>query len=111
MKAELVDKMDKRTLNQTAKKFGLKISKLSVMQIREALKAAGDEPAPKVKAKRERAEGPRPGSKAEKALAIWKDNKDKPRQELLKLFQTKAGLTVAGSNTYLANIQKKYGSK
>jgi|GEM_PF-5833657 len=107
MKADIVEKMDKAELHRTAKKFGIKYGKLSLMQIREALINAGDEPPNKEKKQRAKQEGPRPGSKMEKAVMIYSENKDKPRKEILKLFQDRVKLTKAGSNTYFAIIKKK----
>ncbi len=103
---EQIDKMTKAELSKACKARGIKAGKLSLMQQREALKKDKEEPAPKVKAKREMQEGPRPGSKMEKATEIYAANKDKPRKEILKLFETKAGLTKAGANTYYALIVK-----
>ena len=40
------------------------------------------------------------------AKEIYKENKDKPRKDLMKLFMEKAKLTKYGSSTYLANIRK-----
>jgi hypothetical protein len=66
--------------------------------------ATTTETAPVVEVKK--AEGPRPGSKMEKAVALFTENKGKPRKEIIKLFQSEAGLTAAGSNTYYALIKK-----
>jgi hypothetical protein len=101
-----IDKMTKAELGKACKARGIKHGKMSLMQQREALKKDKDEPAPKVKAKREKQEGPRPGSKMEKATEIYAANKDKARKDILKLFETKAGLTKAGANTYYALIVK-----
>lgn len=103
---EQIDKMTKGELAKACKARDIKHGKLSLMQQREALKAQKEAPAPKAKAKREKQEGPRPGSKMEKATEIYTANKDKPRKEILKLFESKAGLTKAGANTYYALIVK-----
>ncbi len=41
------------------------------------------------------------------AEAIYKLHIDKPRKEVLELFQNEAGLTKAGASTYYNNIKKK----
>jgi hypothetical protein len=41
------------------------------------------------------------------AIGIYEKNKDKERQEILKLFQDTAKLTKAGANTYFALIRKR----
>lgn len=106
MKKDLVEALDKQKLFLTAKKFGIKTNSLSLMQIREALVKAGDEPPKKEKAKREKAAGPREGSKMAAAVEVYRANKDKPRKDILKLFVDRVKLTKAGANTYYAMIKK-----
>ncbi|MFL6601803.1 MAG: hypothetical protein ACJ8R9_10775 [Steroidobacteraceae bacterium] len=110
MKKDVVEALDKTKLFQTAKRFGIKTSKLSLMQIREALVKAGDEP-PK-KEKKPKADGPRPGSKVARCLELYKDNIKLPRKDIIELFLKKGGLTSkAAASTYFQNIKSKYGTK
>ena len=46
-------------------------------------------------------------SKADHARAILEANKNADRKTVLELFQSKVGLTVAGSATYYYNLTKK----
>ncbi len=107
MKADVVEKMSKAELHKTAKAFGIKYGKLSLLQIREALIKAGDEPPTKEKKERKKQDGPREGSKMALAVEVYRDNKDKARKDILKLFMDKVKLTKAGANTYFAIIKKK----
>jgi hypothetical protein len=61
--------------------------------------------APKVKAKKV-AKEPAGPTKADKAREIFTRMAGQPRQDILKAFQTEAGLTEAGSATYLANCKR-----
>ena len=45
-------------------------------------------------------------TKMDVAKAIYKQNRDKPRKDLMKLFMDKAKLTKYGASTYIANIRK-----
>jgi|SRR5581483_189477 len=101
-----IDDMSKGDLAKACKARGIKHGKLSLLQQREALKKQKDEPAPKEKKAREKGDR-EPRGKMALAIDIFTKNKDKPRKEVLKLFQDKAKLTKAGSATYYALIQKR----
>ena len=47
-----------------------------------------------------------PRSKMSIAKEIYRENKDKPRKDLMKLFMEEAKLTKYGASTYIANIRK-----
>ena len=47
-----------------------------------------------------------PRSKMSIAKEIYKENRDKPRKDLMKMFMEKAKLTKYGASTYIANIRK-----
>jgi hypothetical protein len=102
-----IDEMSKGDLAKACKVRGIKYGKMSLLQQREELKKNKAEPAPKEKKARVKADGPRPGSKMEKAVTIFKENKGKERKEILKLFMDRVKLTQAGANTYYATIKKK----
>jgi hypothetical protein len=100
-----VDKMTRTELRAAAKAAGIKYGKMSLMQIRDALRDV------KPVAKKERVRAERTGTKMEAAIKIIEDNSDKSRKEILALFQTKAKLTKAGANTYYSLCQKKLKAK
>jgi len=101
-----IDEMSKGDLGKACKARGIKHGKLSLLQQREALKKQKDEPAPKEKKAREKGDR-EPRGKMALAIDIFEKNKDKPRKEVLNLFQDRAKLTKAGSATYYALIQKR----
>ena len=99
-----IDEMTKVELAKACKARGIKHGRLSLLQQRNALKANKEEP----KAKEKKAREPRePRGKMAVAIGIYEKNKDKERQEILKLFQDTAKLTKAGANTYFALIRKR----
>lgn len=103
-----IDKMGKRELNAAAKVRGIKYGKMSLLQIREALKKNPDEPAPQEKGKRaprKTADG-KP-SKMERAIAVFKSNPKQPRKVIIKKFIDDVGLTKAGASTYYTLVQQK----
>jgi hypothetical protein len=97
-----IDKMSRQELRAAAKAAGIKYGKMSLMQIRDALR--DHTPAPKKKTT-ERKE--RTGTKMEKALAIRAKFPDLARKEIIAKFISDAGLTKAGANTYYALVMKK----
>jgi len=101
-----IDDMNRADLAKACKARGIKHGKLSLMQQRDALKANKDEPKPKEKKVREKGNR-EPRGKMALAIDLFQKNKDKPRKEIIKLFQEKAKLTKAGSATYYALIQKR----
>ena len=71
-----------------------------------ANKAASKKSTAKKKVAANKDKGP---SKSELAIAIFKKHYGKKeRKEIIALFQSEAGLTKAGSNTYYANIKRKH---
>jgi hypothetical protein len=53
---------------------------------------------------------PRPPTKADKARAVFDENHDRPRCELMALLMApEVGLTMNGANTYIHNMRKKAG--
>lgn len=101
-----IDEMSKSDLAKACKARGIKYGKMSLMQQRDALKANKEEPKPKEKKQREKGDR-EPRGKMALAIDLYTKNKDKPRKEIIKLFQDKAKLTKAGSATYYALIQKR----
>ena len=99
-----IDEMTKAELAKACKARGIKHGRLSLLQQRNALKANKEEPKAKEKKSREPRE---PRGKMAVAIGLYEKNQDKPRQEILKLFQEKADLTKAGANTYFALIRKR----
>ncbi len=47
-----------------------------------------------------------PGTKLERARAIYKANADKSRKEIIQLFVTELNMTPAGASTYHAQCKK-----
>ena len=76
-----------------------------------AKKTAKAAPAKKTTKAEPEVSGPREGSKAAKATAIYLSGQaaGKTRAEILAAFIEHAGLTKAGANTYFANIKAKHG--
>lgn len=106
---EQIEKMNKGELHKAAKARSIKYGKLSVMQVREALKANPDVPKPAAKAKRvppKRKDDGKP-SKMDKAVEIMKANPKLVRKDIIALFMSDAGLTKAGASTYYQLVQKK----
>ena len=107
--ADQIEKMGKRELNAAAKARGIKYGKMSLLQIREALKANPDEPAPKEKSKRGGKRPTKDGkpSKMDRALEIMKSNPKQTRKVIIGKFINDVGLTKAGASTYYTLCQKK----
>jgi hypothetical protein len=102
-----LETMGRQELRRLAKEHGIKYSKMSLFQIREALKDV--KPSKKKDEPKERKQ--RTGTKMQSALKIMEDNPDLPRKSILKLFQDKAKLTLNGSATYYALCQKRLKKK
>jgi TorA maturation chaperone TorD len=115
---EQIEKMSKTELFSAAKARNLKYGKLSLMQIRDLLKQHKELPEVKaktakkaVKAKTKSAgksdRGVRPGTKMAGCVAIYDENPNASRKELLNLFIAKGKLTsLPAASTYLQNIKK-----
>jgi hypothetical protein len=54
-----------------------------------------------------KADAKKPPSKMELAISVYNKMKDKPRQDILAAFMSKAGLTKAGAATYLTLVKAK----
>ena len=110
---EKIEAMSKRELYAAAKARGIKYGRMSMFQIREALKGNPDEPAPKKaepkekkgRAKRQAADG-KP-SKMDLAIEVVKNNPKQPRKVIIKKFIDDVGLTKAGASTYYTLVKKK----
>ena len=114
---EKIEQMGKRELYAAAKARGIKYGRMSLMQIRDALKANPDEPAPKQKGakakkappKRKAADG-KP-SKMDAAIEVMRKNPNLPRKSIIAKFIDDVGLTKAGASTYYTLVQKKLKDK
>lgn len=113
---DAIDQMSKMELRHAAKQRNIKYGKLSLLQIREALKSNPEEiemsskkkavakKAPAKKKVGKTGDGP---SKMDLAVEIYKANKNAPRKKLIELFMKDAGLTKAGAGTYVQLVRKK----
>jgi hypothetical protein len=101
-----IAEMSRQELRTAAKAAGIKYGKMSLMQIREALKDAKPvkKAGPKVRKQRE-------GTKMEAAMAVMEKYPDKARKEIIAKFISDVGLTKAGANTYYSLVQKKLKTK
>jgi DNA-directed RNA polymerase specialized sigma24 family protein len=103
-----IDQMSRQELRAAAKAAGIKYGKLSLFQIREALKDAKPVSKKKSEPKERKV---RSGTKMEAALAVMTKYPDKARKEIIAKFIDDVGLTKAGAATYYSLVQKKMKTK
>lgn len=57
--------------------------------------------------KRKPANKGKAGSKKDRAIALYKENKEKSRKEIIELFVSQLGMTTAGASTYYSMAKRE----